>query len=64
MKTNAKDTYTDLQILAAQTLKQITIKLENHAIVASATSVHWGHIGDLGKTVRDLQEILDFLGGN
>jgi len=47
-------------LTAAQTLAlNILGALENHDVSPAPDDIHWGHVGDIAETRRQLQEIAD-----
>ena len=56
----ALDAYMAHHATALALLARITVAIENHDDVP-AEGLHWGHVGDIAETERQLQEIADRL---
>ncbi len=45
-------------------LEEIRQLLSDQPAPESETTIHWGHVGDLGHVNELLKQVRDFLGGN
>lgn len=48
---------------AENLLTRIQIRLHKHAKKQAQDPTNWGHNGDLGHVIEDLQKVAEFLGG-
>jgi len=60
-KRTALDAYMENQTAALALIERIQVAIENHDTVPAPEQIHWGHVGDIVETRRELQAISDRL---
>jgi len=56
--TEALNAYIEIQEKAKRRIKMFETYLENHQNAFAPEEINWGHVGDIGKAIAGLNDIL------
>jgi len=59
----ALDAYMEHHVASLALLERITTAIADHDTAGDPEGLHWGHVGDIAQTHRELQEMSDRLFG-